>query len=248
MEREERNFDGERYEKREEEKRFRAARKQKRAGLEGLLNDRQIKAARGVVEPEDADQHEDRASHRVQDEFYGGVNATVVAPDADEQVHRYEHNFPEKEEEEKVEREENADDADFQKQNGDEKFFDALLDAAPRTENRDDGEERRQDDEEHADAVDAQVIVDVGLRKCLLRGDAMRAYSNPTMKFFELVACAAERHAPKQPPERQYKLSKRDGKREAADPFLVIVAKKQQRKGANGRQEDQNREQRSAGH
>ncbi len=123
----------------------------------------EIEAAGGVVKPEDADQHEDRAGHRVEDEFDGGVDAAVVAPDADEQVHGDEHDFPEKEEEEEVEGEEDADDADFEKEDGDEKFFDALLDAAPGTEDGDDGEERGQDDEEEADAVRAEVIVDEGI-------------------------------------------------------------------------------------
>ena len=245
MKREERDFDRESDKESEEEKRFRAPRQNESASLEGILDRGQVESAGGVVEPNDADEHQDRASHRVEDEFDGGVNAAVVAPDADEQVHRDEHHFPEEEEEEKVEREEDAYDADFQKQDGDEKFFDALLDAAPRTEDGDDGKERRQDDEEHADAVHAEVIVDVGLRKRLLRRDAMRAYSNPTMKFFELVACAAERDAAEEPPQRQNKFGERDGKREAANPFLVVAAKKQQRKGADGGQENQNREQRS---
>jgi hypothetical protein len=91
--------------------------------------------AGGVIKPQDADQHEDRSSHGVQNKFDGGVNAAVVAPDADQQVHGDEHHFPEEEEKEKVEGEEDADDANFEKQDGDEEFLDALLDAAPRAEN-----------------------------------------------------------------------------------------------------------------
>ena len=108
---------------------------------------------RGVIEPQDADEHENRTGHGVEHEFDGGVNAALVPPNADEEVHRDEHHFPEEEEEEEVEREEDADDADFQKQNHNETFFDALFDALPRAENGADGEKSRQDDEEKANAV-----------------------------------------------------------------------------------------------
>ena len=92
-------------------------------------------------------------------EFDGGVDAAIVAPDADEQGHRDEHHFPEQEEEEEIERDEDADDSDFEHQEHDEEFFDAMVDAVPRSQNGDRREERRQDDQEQADAVDAEVIV-----------------------------------------------------------------------------------------
>ena len=166
-----------------------------------LLNRGKVERARGVVEPQDANQHQDRAGHRVENEFYGGVNAALVAPDADQQVHRNQHYFPEEEEEEQIEREEDADDADFEKQEGDEKFFDALLDAVPGAEDGDDGEKRRQDDEEQADAVHAEVIVDVTSPAA----DPCATERDPLMKFLEFVARAAERHAAEEPPERQNK-------------------------------------------
>ena len=126
---------------------------------------------------------------------------------------------------------------------GDEEFFDALLDAAPGAEDGDDSEKSRQDDEEEADAVNAEMIVDVGLRR-----RAVRAKLNPTMNFFERVPGATEGYAAEEPPERQDKLGQRDGEREAANPFVVVAAKKQQGESANGGQENQNREQRSSGH
>jgi len=38
----------------------------------------------------------------VQDEFDCGVDAALVAPNADQQGHRNQHHFPEEEEEEKI--------------------------------------------------------------------------------------------------------------------------------------------------
>ncbi len=99
--------------------------------MEQRLNRGKVECARGVVQPDDANQHEDRARHRVEDEFHGGVYAALVPPNADQQRHGNQHHFPEKEEEEKVEREKHADNADFQHQQHHKKFFDAVLDAFP---------------------------------------------------------------------------------------------------------------------
>ena len=59
-----------------------------------------------------------------------------VAPNADQEVHGEEHDFPEDEEEEEVERKKNADHAGFEDQQHDEKFFDAGVDAVPGAEYR----------------------------------------------------------------------------------------------------------------
>ena len=69
-----------------------------------------------IVEPDDRHQHQDRAEHGVQNEFQRGVDAPLVAPDADQEIHRDQHHFPEQEEEEQVERDEDADHAGFQHQ------------------------------------------------------------------------------------------------------------------------------------
>src|SRR5229473_3465426 len=74
---------------------------------------------------------EGRARHRVEDEFHGGVYAALVPPNADQQRHGNQHHFPEKEEEEEIQREKHADNADFQHQQHHKKFLDAVLDAFP---------------------------------------------------------------------------------------------------------------------
>ena len=55
---------------------------------------------------DDADEHERRADHRVQEELRGRVDPVLVAPAADEEVHRHEHDLEEDEEHEQVEAEE----------------------------------------------------------------------------------------------------------------------------------------------
>ena len=53
-----------------------------------------------------AEQHEDAAGQRVEEELDGRVLVARAAPDADEEVHRQEHDLPEHVEEEEVERDE----------------------------------------------------------------------------------------------------------------------------------------------
>ena len=188
VQREEGHFDGEGEEEGEEKQKFGGADDTWRSGakkpgicLQSLLDERKVEAAGEVVQPDDADEHEDGAGHRIEDEFYGGVDAAAMTPDADEEGHGDQHDFPEEEEEEEIEREEDADDADFEHQQHDEKFLDALVNAVPGRDDGDGGEESGQDDEEDAEAVDAEVIVD---GRC---GDPMEI-------FLELVAGEAEIH------------------------------------------------------
>src|SRR4029077_10741462 len=119
MEREERNLDGKSNEKGEEEIHFLERGETNGAGLQHLLNRRQIEGSPGhqaraqIVQPDDADEHEDGSGHGVKHKFHGGIDAALVSPDADEEIHGDEHHFPEEEEEEEVEREEHTNYTDF---------------------------------------------------------------------------------------------------------------------------------------
>ena len=84
------------------------------------MNVLQVKRAGEVIEPEDGDQHQNRAEHGVQNELHRGVNPAIVTPHADDEVHGDEHHFPENEEEKKIERNEDADQARFENQQGGE--------------------------------------------------------------------------------------------------------------------------------
>ena len=63
------------------------------------------------VERQDREQHDHRSRQRVDEELDRGVEFPRTAPDADDEVHRHEHDFPENVEEEEVERAERADHA-----------------------------------------------------------------------------------------------------------------------------------------
>ena len=65
---------------------------------------------------DDADEHERRPEHREQEELHRRVTPALVAPAADEEVHRHEHDLEEDEEHEQVEAEEAAHHAGLEQQ------------------------------------------------------------------------------------------------------------------------------------
>ena len=65
---------------------------------------------------DDAHQHERRAKHCVEKKLGCGVDALVVSPSANEEVHRDKHDLKEDEEQEQVKAQEAAHDSCFQKQ------------------------------------------------------------------------------------------------------------------------------------
>ena len=66
------------------------------------------------VEGQDAEQHQHAAGQGVEEELDGGVELSRAAPDADDEVHRHQHEFPEDVEQEEIERHEYADHARLQ--------------------------------------------------------------------------------------------------------------------------------------
>ena len=109
-----------------------------------------------------AAQHQDGARHGVDEELEGGVDAAVVAPDADQEVHGHQADFPEDVEEEEVLRQEDADQAEFQQQQEGVKFLAAILDGVPGNQHAERGEEGGEQDQPQADAVHRNREVNVG--------------------------------------------------------------------------------------
>ena len=103
----------------------------------GLIQSREaegIDSGQNVVveiQEQNAQQHQYRAGQGVEEELDGRVKFARAAPDADQQVHRNQHSFPEDEEEEEIERHEDAEHAGLQDQEPDVVFLDAVLDGGP---------------------------------------------------------------------------------------------------------------------
>ena len=56
----------------------------------------------GEIEREDREQHQDAAEQSVQKEFNRSIFASRAAPDADQKVHRQQHDFPKNVKEKKI--------------------------------------------------------------------------------------------------------------------------------------------------
>src|SRR5580704_5176401 len=149
MQRKQRNLDGESDEEGQEQPQLLDARQLRAARLERAQNRRVVEAtsADPLRQIDDRDQHQYRAGHGVEKEFDGSVNAPVVSPDADQEVHGHQANFPEYIKEEEVECREDADQTEFQEQQESVELFGPLLHGAPRYHDRDGGEEGREQDQ-----------------------------------------------------------------------------------------------------
>ncbi len=100
------------------------------------------------VEPEDGDQHQQRAEHRKEHKLDGGIDATRAAPDPDEEIHRDQHHFPEDVEEEQVEGAEDADHAGREEEHRNEIPLHVDGDAVPGGDHAQNGKDGGQDDQQ----------------------------------------------------------------------------------------------------
>ena len=117
----------------------------------------------GEVEHQQGDQHQHAAHEREEEELDGRIFAPRPAPDADEEVHRQQHHFPEHVEQEEVQRHEHAQHARFQHQKQHAVGLHVLVDR-PTGRHRQHAQERGQEHQRETDAVDAQEILDVERR------------------------------------------------------------------------------------
>jgi hypothetical protein len=121
-----------------------------------------LRINRAEVQPDHDQQQQHRACKRVEEKLDGGVFATRTAPDADKEIHRQQHHFPEHVEEEHVERNKHAHHARVEQQEHRKVALQGLRD----TEGRERGEETDQRSEQHhrhRKSVDTQKILDADL-------------------------------------------------------------------------------------
>jgi hypothetical protein len=172
-------------------------------------------------------QHQHAAGHRVQDELHRGVNPPVVAPDADEKVHRDQHRVPEHVEQEQIERDEHANHRALEQQDDDAERSRLVVHRFPGTEEGQRRQEARQDEQEQADAVDADEVADAERRNPLVALDELEVGGRPVEP------------APQQQRFREHQ--KRDDERDPARErrLLLVAADEQQKQRAGNRQRDE---------
>jgi hypothetical protein len=226
MERDERHLDRKGQRERQEQPELDARRQRQ------ILEPHQVEteaAGRGlmqVAERDDGDEHQDAPRHRVEDELDGRVDALVVPPDPDEEVHRDEHGVPEHVEEKEVEGDEDPDHRALEEQEEGRELPHPRLNGLPRREERNRRQEPGEDDQQEADAVHAHQVLDAEGR-------------DPGVALHELVARLGRREAvPEQ--ERLRKDHDRHEEREAPDepvPLAVAIGHAQQHEGPGERHE-----------
>jgi hypothetical protein len=111
------------------------------------------------VERQDAQQHQHRTGQRIEEELDGRVQLSRAAPDADDEVHGHQHQFPEDVEQEEIEGNKHPDHARLQQQEHGVVSLDAVLSRVPGGENREEAHQRGEHQQQQADAVDANVVV-----------------------------------------------------------------------------------------
>ena len=218
MQREQRHLDGKREEERAKQQHFRAKRQCDCAARKQRLDLRDVEGRVSggrcdSIQPQNRHQHQNRAEHRVQNEFQRGVNSPFVAPDADQEIHRDQHHFPEQEKQEQIERDEDADDAGFKHQQRDKEAFYALINRFPGRQDRNRRQQRGQQHQEQAEAVDAEVVMN-------------RRLLDPFVKLFELIACGLGTEAT-QEQQGNCELGDRGDQRQAANPHVIVTAQQQ---------------------
>ena len=129
------------------------------AYLPGDLHKIERRSSVGVEQIKNADQHEERTDHRVEDELDRGVNPSLASPDPDQEIHRDQHDFPENVKEHQVERAEHSDHSRLERKKTDHERFDLLRYRLPGRENGQRRQKCSQDHQEKADAVDPEMML-----------------------------------------------------------------------------------------
>jgi hypothetical protein len=117
-------------------------------------------AATGLeVQGDQGDQHEHGTGHGIDEELHGRVDLLFPPPDADDEVHGDEHDFPEDVEKKQVERDEGTEHPHLKQQQADHVFLHPLLHRRPGGEDGDRHDEGGEYHQPEADPVDPHVIV-----------------------------------------------------------------------------------------
>ena len=183
------------------------------------------------VQEDDAQQHQHRTKQRVQEELDRGVKLARPAPDADQQIHRHQHGFPEHEEQEEVVGHEDAEHAGLQQQEPGVVLFGAVLNGFPRRQDRDRTQQRRQHDQQKRNAVDADHVARAD------RGDPVVGRA-----FHELEARALlHRPEPRHQGQRDRESQDAEDVRHPADRVFVLLRYQQQDRGPHQRGEQNDR-------
>ena len=113
-----------------------------------------------IVQADDCHQQQQPGCHGEDHELHSRADAVLVPPDADEEIHRHQHQLPEEVEEEQIEGEKDTHDPSQGRENAEVVQSRGVIDLAPRHQHGDAAEKAGQDDEQEVQAVESKVILD----------------------------------------------------------------------------------------
>lgn len=106
---------------------------------------------------DDRDKHQHATGLRKQEEFERGVPAMRVPPDGNQEIHGDQHELPKEEKQEQIDGQKHPNDATQGQQDVTVEKSDATLDFCPGGTNREETDEGRQEDEYHAETIEAEM-------------------------------------------------------------------------------------------
>src|SRR5215813_406734 len=164
MKRESRNLDGEVNKEPEPQQLRHIQTKEHRVGAEMLSRSRQLSQVKGKIsidiENQHGDQHQYAAKHSVQKEFDCRIFTPRSAPDANEEVHGQQHQFPKDIEEKKIHGTEDAHHGRIEEKEQREIALYRAFDT-PRSEDANRTQEHGQQYHRDTDTIDADKIFNV---------------------------------------------------------------------------------------
>ncbi len=179
-----------------------------------------VKGAAVEVDEQDGDKHQRAAGEGVEEKLDAGVDATRPAPLADDEVHRDQAGLPEQVKENQVQGDEDADDGGFHQQEKEIVAAGVGVNALPGIEHDERREKCSEQDQPEADAVHAQVVLNLGV-------------GEPGVLFDELHAGDVAA-----PPDEQTEGENESGAghEQGADALRLLAAQEKHEQGAEGGQ------------
>jgi hypothetical protein len=194
----------------------------------------------GKIQHQDRDQHQHAADQRVQEKLDRRVLAPRAAPDADQEVHGQQYDFPEHVEQEEIQGQKDSQHARFQQQEQDAVRLD-VPGHRPTSARRQQADQRGQHDQRHADPVGPHEILDPERRDPRHVKDVLHV----RRRFALVVERAAQRRE-----ERQYghdEDANRGPQGDVPYDFLFFLGDAQHQHGAQHREEHDRTQHHKAG-
>ncbi len=134
------------------------------------------------IEGNNSDEHQNASCHGIEKELDSSVNSAFwVSPDADQEIHRNQHDLPEYVKQDEIESYQCTHHTGFEEEEGNHELLDAILDGAESTQYTKNGQKCCQENQQEANPIDTQMI-----------GDPITLYPRMHLLKLHLMGCIVE--------------------------------------------------------